>query len=195
MRGKTIIRPIILLTYLVLPIAVQGAEHSISSRTLPPLLERSGSSHFEPLFELLPPRQTGIDFVHPIDTSHPRKYLYVGGYASPGIAIGDLNSDGLQDLFVTGGPVKNRLYLQTGAPESIGSFHFPDATKAARVDGGDAWCAGATMVDIDNDGDLDVYVCCYDSPNLLLSMRRSRPMPFVSSNQPENSASIWLMLA
>ncbi len=194
MRNKTIIRLLvqscILLAYSAPPMAVDGAEAGISSRTLPLPSElsegtRADASPFEPLFELLPPAHTGIDFVQPIETDHPRKYLYVGGYASPGIAIGDLNGDGLQDVFVTGGPVKNRLYLQTGDPSSVGSLHFRDATEEAEVDGRDDWGAGVTMVDIDNDGDLDIYVCNYDSPNKLFINETTSPesVRFVESAQ------------
>lgn len=118
-------------------------------------------------FQLLDPQKTGIDFVHPIDTRHPMKYLYVGGFASAGVAIGDVNNDGRQDVFLSGGPVTNRLYLQVGSANSAESFRFRDVTEQAGVDGGDTWGSGTTMVDIDNDGDLDIYVCKYDSPNEL----------------------------
>ena len=121
-------------------------------------------------FELLTPEASGVDFVHPIDTDHVRKYLYVGGYASPGVAIGDLDGDERQDIFIAGGPVSNRLYLQS---EIACKFH--DLTGDSKgLDGGTAWSAGATLVDIDRDGDLDIYVCNYDSPNHLF-INESKP--------------------
>lgn len=133
-------------------------------------LAPSSKSTSDTRFELLTPAASGIDFVQPIDTNHYRKYLYVGGYASPGVAIGDLDGDDRQDIFLSGGPVPNRLYLQTDK-----DCKFRDATADAKVlDGGPAWSAGATLVDIDRDGDLDIYVCNYDSPNHL----------FVNESQP-----------
>jgi hypothetical protein len=137
----------------------------------------------EPRFVELAPAETGVDFVQPIDIRHPLKFLYIGGYASPGVAIGDLNGDGLQDLFVTGGPVRNRLYLQVPAADGSAGMHFRDATEEAGVDGGNAWGSGAAMVDIDNDGDLDLYVCNYDSPNALYlnESRVGEPLRLVES--------------
>ena len=51
---------------------------------------------------MLSPARTGIDFVQPIDTRHPLKFLYIGGYASSGVAISDVDGNGLQDVFFTG---------------------------------------------------------------------------------------------
>lgn len=113
------------------------------------------------LFTKLPPAQTGITFQNTIDLSHPRKYLYQSGFGCGGVALGDLDGDGLPEIFLASGPGKNRLYRQR-AP-----FQFEDVTATAGVGGGDAWAAGAAMVDIDGDGDLDLYVCHYDSPNAL----------------------------
>jgi hypothetical protein len=76
--------------------------------------------------------------------------------------MGDFDGDGKVDLFFTGGPVENALYLQRGA-----NLAFEDVTAAAGVGGGDAWAAGVAVVDIDADGDLDIYTCNYDSPNQL----------------------------
>ncbi|WP_197527793.1 FG-GAP-like repeat-containing protein [Posidoniimonas polymericola] len=98
---------------------------------------------------------------HPTDTSHPMKRLYYSGFAGGGVAIGDVDNDRRPDLFITSGPGGNRLYRQTG------DLRFEDVTARAGVSGGESWGAGSAMVDIDADGDLDLYVCNYDSPNQL----------------------------
>ena len=142
--------------------------------TSEPLRDRS-TTKTSTLFEELPADDTGIDFVQPIDITHPLKAIYVGGYASPGVAIGDVNGDGLPDIFISGGPVGNRLYLQKPGPNGERSLRFEDVTEATGVGGGDAWAAGATLADIDNDGDLDIYVCNYDSANQLFINRTREP--------------------
>ena len=125
------------------------------------------------LFEELDPASTGIDFVQPIDTDHPQKCLYVGGYASPGLALGDLNGDGLVDLAVTGGPVRNRIYLQVARAGGGPSLRFEDVSATCGLKLSDVWSAGVTLVDIDSDGDLDIYICNYDAPNELYINRSS----------------------
>ncbi len=64
----------------------------------------------------------------------------------------------MPDPFFTNGPRANRLYRQTA------KFKFENVTKRAGVESGEAWSAGAAMADVDNDGDLDLYVANYDSP-------------------------------
>ena len=116
----------------------------------------------QPRFSALTPQQTGVDFVHPVDAEHPYSFLYFAGMASGGMATGDIDGDNRPDLYVVGGPGKNKLYRQLDEP-----FRFEDITERAQVDGGDAWGCGATMVDINGDGRLDIFVANYDSPNLL----------------------------
>ena len=124
-------------------------------------LESATSGKSATVFESLSSDSTGIDFVNPIDQSHPQKHLYASAVACGGVAVGDVDNDGWPDIFFTSGPRKNRLFRQT-AP-----LKFEDITEAAKLDSGDAWSAGAAMVDIDNDGDLDIYICNFDTPNHL----------------------------
>lgn len=114
------------------------------------------------LFEEMAPARTGVAHVEKIDIAHPLKRLYTGAHAGTGVAIADVDGDGRLDLFFPGGAGKNRLYLQR-AP-----WQFEDVTDAGSVGGtAEEWAGGATFVDIDSDGDLDIYLCLYDAPNQL----------------------------
>ncbi|MFB6273138.1 MAG: FG-GAP repeat domain-containing protein [Salinibacter sp.] len=75
-------------------------------------------------------------------------YLYNGG----GVAVGDLNGDQRPDLYFAGNQVRNRLYLNQG------DFRFRNVTKAAQVGAAEAWSTGVSVVDVNQDGRLDVYV-------------------------------------
>ena len=113
-------------------------------------------------FVSLSPEQSGIDFVEPLDWNHPRGQLFYTGYACGGIAVGDVDGNGLPDLFFASGPNRNRLYLQQSPWQFVES-----AQKSGLLSGEDVWSNGATFLDIDNDGDLDLYVCNYDAANEL----------------------------
>lgn len=112
-------------------------------------------------FRRLDAARTGIDFEIPIDNTHPLKRLYASGFFCGGVAVGDVDGDRLPDIFLVNGPGRNRLYRQ------IGDLRFEDITDRAKVGNDDAWGVGATLVDIDNDGDLDIYLCNYDAANRL----------------------------
>ena len=106
------------------------------------------------LFEQIETAHSGITFANRLSEdsivnyfSYP--YLYMGG----GVAVGDVNNDGLQDLFFTGNRVSNKLYLNKG------NFQFEDITEAAGVAGDDRWATGVSMADVNGDGWTDIYVC------------------------------------
>lgn len=106
------------------------------------------------LFQLLDSVKTKIDFVN--DLTHNQDfnvYKYRNFYNGGGVAIGDVNNDGLVDVYLTSNLGKNRLYLNEG------DFEFEDVTETSKVGGEKAWSTGVTMVDINADGYLDIYVC------------------------------------
>ncbi|MFL5742456.1 MAG: VCBS repeat-containing protein [Flavisolibacter sp.] len=98
--------------------------------------------------------KTGIHFANTITENDSinilnLEYVYNGG----GVAIGDFNNDGLQDVFFTGNEVGNKLYLNQG------HMHFKDVTEAAGIASKNRWNTGVAAVDINNDGLMDLYVC------------------------------------
>lgn len=103
----------------------------------------------------------GINFKNFFDRTRPMELLDTGS----GVAIGDYDNDGLADIYLVGADVSNRLY------RNLGNFQFEDVTEFAGVNGQfqnkNLFGSGATFADIDNDGDLDLYVCNMSSPNLL----------------------------
>lgn len=108
----------------------------------------------DPLFTLLPASKTKIDFTNKLtetDEFNIIEYLYFNNGA--GVAAGDINNDGLVDLYFTSNQNSNKLYLNKG------NFEFEDITQKAGVAGVGDWTTGVTMADVNGDGLLDIYVC------------------------------------
>lgn len=122
----------------------------------------SGFAEDLPLFEKLESKESGVDFTNPIDDTHPLHHLFATGYAAGSVTVADFDGDSKPDLFFTGGPVANALYLQSG---ESGRLAFTRATCG--VESPTNWGAGAAAIDVDGDRDLDLYVCNYDRPNEL----------------------------
>ncbi len=114
----------------------------------------SSCTHKKTLFDEISSANSGIHFnnqivendsINPLDLTN----IYNGG----GVGIGDFNRDGLPDIYFTGNTVSNKLYLNKG------DFKFEDITSTAGVEGEGKWCRGVSVVDINNDGWPDIYVC------------------------------------
>lgn len=109
----------------------------------------------KPLFTSLPSSQTGIHFINRLvdhDSLNILDYLY--NYNGGGVSVGDINNDGLPDIYFTANNKgNNKLYLNRG------NFRFEDITTNAGVAGISDWCSGVTMADVNGDGYLDIYVC------------------------------------
>ncbi|HZW65254.1 MAG TPA: VCBS repeat-containing protein, partial [Hanamia sp.] len=127
------------------------------------------------LFSFLSSKQSGIDFSNNIDeTKLKGGALNEFGYMGGGVGILDINNDGLKDIFFCGNQVSSRLYLNKGDNQ------FEDITQSAGVFTTD-WISGISVVDINNDGYDDIYLCTYGDS----SGRRSHNLLFI--NQHNNT--------
>jgi hypothetical protein len=106
------------------------------------------------VFEEVSSAHSGIHFNNKIvenDSVNPLDMINV--YNGGGVGIGDFNNDGLPDIYFTGNLVSNKLFLNKG------NFKFQDVTDVAQVGGEGRWCRGVSVIDINNDGLLDLYIC------------------------------------
>ena len=111
------------------------------------------SNEPEKLFSLLEPEKTGLDFTNTIKNQKDFNiFKYRNFYNGGGVAIGDVNNDGLPDVYLTGNMVPNRLFLNKG------DLKFEDISETAGIKGDKPWSTGVVMVDINQDGLLDIYV-------------------------------------
>ena len=106
------------------------------------------------LFNLVDNNKTNIHFKNTVKESLYFNFLnYAYIYNGGGVAVGDVNNDGLEDVYFTSNQESNRLYLNQG------NLEFKDITVKAKVSDNIGWTTGVTMIDINNDGWLDIYVC------------------------------------
>jgi len=117
------------------------------------------------------------DSVNPIDLTN----IYNGG----GIGVADFNNDGLQDLYFTGNQVANRLYINKG------NFEFEDVTDQAKVGGAGEWCRGVAVVDINNDGKQDLYVCA----SILRDPKKRQNLLYVNQGADKNGIPVFKEMA
>ena len=111
------------------------------------------SEEGEALFTRLPPSETGIHFENGLeDTEEVNVFTYRNYYNGGGVGIGDVNGDGLPDVYLTANQQPNKLFLNKGG------FEFEDVTERAGVGGERAWSTGVSVVDVNGDGRLDLYV-------------------------------------
>ncbi len=106
------------------------------------------------MFDILTGASTGLDFNNIVESNykvnvHYNSYAYNGA----GVGIGDLNNDGLPDIYMAGNWVPDRIYINKG------NLQFEDVTESTGILDHDGYSTGVTMVDINNDGWLDIYVC------------------------------------
>ncbi len=115
--------------------------------------EATSKKNSETLFTLLPSEQTGVDFINKVENQKNFNiFKYRNFYNGGGVAIGDINNDGLPDIYLTGNMEPNKLYLNKG------NLEFEDISEKAGVTGNKPWSTGVVMVDINADGLLDIYV-------------------------------------
>jgi enediyne biosynthesis protein E4 len=106
------------------------------------------------LFQKMPGDSTGIDFENRLTFSQEFNiYTYRNFYNGGGVALGDINNDGLLDIYFTANQTSNKMYLNKG------DFKFDDITDKANVGGTRSWSTGVSMADVNGDGWLDIYVC------------------------------------
>lgn len=118
--------------------------------------ERS-STPSQPLFELLSPKSTGVTFANQLPETPDFNILsYLYYYNGGGVAVGDVDGDGLQDLYFTSNLGANKLYRNRG------NYNFEDITNKAGVADTAGWKTGVTMADVNGDGRIDIYVSGVD---------------------------------
>jgi enediyne biosynthesis protein E4 len=156
------------------------------SKTTEPYLE-SLEDKSDPLFQLINPSSSGITFSNVIEENLNLnvlmyEYLYNGG----GVAVGDLNQDGLDDIYFSANVSSNHLYINQG------NLSFMEVAQTSGAQGRPGpWKTGVVFVDINGDGKLDIYLC---HSGALLPEKRTNEL-FVNQGNDENGIPIFIEMA
>ena len=138
-------------------------------------------------FTRITPDASGLDFRNDLtETQHNNIMTYEYTYNGGGIAVGDLNQDGLADVYFSGNTVPNKLFLNKG------DWRFEDITDLAKTAGRQDWKTGVTMADVNGDGWLDIYVCYsgnaanegYDKPVIKDHPKRANQLFINNGGEP-----------
>ena len=106
------------------------------------------------LFSMISTNVSGLEFRNSITQNKENNHMINSAFISGGgVAVGDINQDGLQDVFFTGNQVRDRLFINTG------DLKFKDISDNAGISNDKSWSTGVTIADVDHDGDQDIYVC------------------------------------
>jgi len=111
---------------------------------------------------------SGINFKNSWNPDKKYKGQLGNSFIAAGVAVGDYNNDGLQDLYLARQQDGGKLF------QNIGGFKFKDVTKKVGINSAPFWSTGVSFIDINNDGWLDIYVCAFDSPNKLYINNRGK---------------------
>jgi hypothetical protein len=131
-------------------------------------LINTACSKSKPTFQLLDSEDTGIQFSNMIIENDTINILNLDDvYNGSGVGVADFNHDGLQDLFFSANQSSNKLYL------NLGEFKFQDITEKAGVPGEGKWSSGVALVDINQDGWMDIYVAATSTNNSLPEIREN----------------------
>lgn len=156
-KSQTLTIPIIASLFLVFNCSSNPSDNKLENEPL------DGDETFSnQVFEMLPTSLTGVEFNNElVETEEVNFYRYEYLYNGGGVGIGDINNDGLSDLYFTGTVADDKLYL------NLGGMKFKDITSSAGIQQNNGLKTGVSMVDINSDGYLDIYVSrsgWYDSP-------------------------------
>ena len=133
---------------------IRDSSAAVATSAAALMLLLNGCARESPLFELMAQDYTGITFANTLTPAETlNTYVFRNFYNGGGVAIGDLTNDGLADIFLTGNQVSNRLYV------NLGNWRFEDRTQPAGLESSGAWTTGVSLVDINADGWLDLYLC------------------------------------
>ena len=112
-------------------------------------------------FQHLDNVSTGLGFIHKWEPKPKHKDQLNNSFIAAGVAVGDIDNDGLPDVFLSRQADGGRLY------KNLGNFRFEDITLKSGIKSDEMWSTGVTFADVNNDGWLDIFICGFDSPNRL----------------------------